>query len=45
MACSDAENIEDGNQLFCLVADIIIPYWIWIILAVGIGAVTVRYVF
>lgn len=45
MACSDVDNIEDGNKLFCLVADIVIPYWIWIILSVAIGAITIRYVF
>lgn len=45
MDCSDADNIEDGNKLFCLASDIVVSYWIWIILSVGIGAVTVRYVF
>lgn len=45
MACSDAENIEDGNKLFCLVVSIIIPYFIYIILVMAISAITVRYVF
>ena len=41
--CSNATGIEDGNKLLCLAADIIIPYWIWIILAVAIGAITARF--
>ena len=45
MACSDVDNIEDGNKLFCMVTNIVVPYWIWIIISVGIGAVIVRYVF
>lgn len=45
LACSDVDNIEDGNKLLCLIADIVIPYWIWIILAVAIGAITVRFIF
>ncbi len=45
MACSDVNNIEDGNKLFCLVTDLVIPYWIWIIISIAIGAVVVRYVF
>jgi len=45
MACSDVDNIEDGNKLFCIILNATIPYWIWIILSVAIGAVTIRYVF
>ncbi len=44
MACSEVDSIEDGNKLFCMVVNAVIPYWIWIILSVGIGAVTIRYV-
>jgi len=42
--CSNATGIEDGNKLLCLVADIVIPYWIWIVLAIAIGWVTARFV-
>ena len=41
--CSNADNIEDGNKLLCLVADITIPYWIWIIVALAIGVITARF--
>ena len=44
MACSNASNISDGNKLFCLATDVIVPYWIWIILSVAITVITVRYV-
>ena len=44
MACSDVDSIEDGNKLFCIILNATIPYYIWIILSVGIGAVTIRYV-
>ena len=42
--CSNTENITDGTKLLCLAEYIIVPYWIWIIMAVAIGAITVRYV-
>jgi len=44
LSCSDATNIEDGNKLLCLVADVTIPYWIWIIVALAIGGITARFV-
>lgn len=43
LACSDVDNIEDGNKLLCLVHDLVIPYWIWIIFAIAIGAITSRF--
>ena len=42
--CTNTANIEDGNKLLCLVHDLVIPYWIWIIMAVAIGAITVRFI-
>ena len=44
MACSEVDDIEDGNKLFCIVVNAVIPYWIWIILSVAIGAITIRYI-
>ena len=44
LACSDVDNIEDGNKLLCIVVNAVIPYWIWIIMAVAIGAITARYI-
>jgi len=45
MNCSDTENIHDGNKILCLIGDITVPYWIYLILALGIGAITARWVF
>ena len=42
LSCSDTDNISDGTKLLCLVVDISIPYWIWIIVAVALGFVLVR---
>ena len=40
--CANAADISDGTKLLCLVVDISIPYWIWIILSVGVGFVLVK---
>ena len=42
--CSNTAGISDGTKLLCLGEYLILPYWIWIIIAVGISAITVRYV-
>jgi len=40
--CANADDITDGTKLLCLIFDITIPYWIWIILSVGVGFVLVK---
>ncbi len=40
--CANADDITDGTKLLCLVVDLSIPYWIWIILSVGVGFVLVK---
>jgi len=40
--CANADQISDGAKLLCLVTDLTIPYWIWIILSVAIGFVLVK---
>lgn len=42
LSCASPNSISDATKLLCLVVDITIPYWIWIILAVGIGLLLVR---
>jgi len=42
--CANASAIEDGNKLLCLTHDLVVSYWIWIIMAVAIGAITVRFI-
>jgi len=45
LSCSSASTISDGSKILCLIVDLQIPYWIWIIVSVGIGAVVGRLVF
>jgi len=42
--CTNVANIEDGVKLLCLTHDLVIPYWIWIILSIAIGIITARFV-
>lgn len=40
--CTNAAGISDGTKLLCLVTDIVIPYWVYLIFAIAIGAITAR---
>jgi len=40
--CADAAAITDGTKLLCLVVDTSIPYWIFLIFSITIGAVVAR---
>lgn len=40
--CASPNDISDGNKLLCLIVDLSIPYWIWIIISVGVGFVLVK---
>lgn len=42
--CTNAEGIEDGNKLLCLAIDAVIPYWIYIIMAVALGVILARFI-
>lgn len=42
LSCANASNISDGSKLLCLIIDLTLPYWIWIILSVAIGFVLVK---
>ncbi len=42
LSCASTDEISDGSKLVCLMVDLSIPYWIWIILSVGVGFVLVR---
>lgn len=41
--CSDAASITDGTKLLCLTIDATVPYWIWGVFSIVIGAVTSRF--
>lgn len=42
LTCSDSGSISDGTKLFCLTTDIVVPYWIYLVFAIAIGAITAR---
>ena len=44
MQCASPSDITDGVKITCLVSDIVIIYWIWLILSVVIGSITARFV-
>ena len=45
MNCASADTIKDGTKILCLITDTVVPYYILLILSIGIGAVTSRMVF
>ena len=42
LSCSSASTISDSTKLLCLVIDTTVPYWIWLIISISIGAIIVR---
>ena len=45
MNCASADEIHDGTKILCLVSDLTVPYWILLILSIGLGAITSRLIF
>jgi len=44
--CDSPDTIHDGNKLLCLaLVDLTVPYWILLILSIGLGAITSRLIF
>lgn len=42
LSCASPDDISDGTKITCLIVDIVLPYWIWIIISVGVGFVLVK---
>lgn len=42
MSCASPTAISDGTKLLCLFGDATIPYFIVLIVSLGIGAITAR---
>lgn len=40
--CDDASNISDGNKMLCLIVDTQVPYFIWLVFSISMGAILVR---
>ena len=45
MNCASADTIHDGVKILCLITDTVVPYWILLILSIGLGAITSRLIF
>ena len=45
MSCASADDIHDGVKILCLITDTVVPYWILLILSIGLGAITSRLIF
>jgi len=40
--CEDASNISDGTKFLCLIVDTQIPYFIWLVFSISLGAILSR---
>ena len=45
MNCADASTIHDGTKVLCLITDTVVPYWILLILSIGLGGILNRVIF
>ena len=45
MSCASPDDIHDGVKILCLITDTVVPYWILLILSIGLGAITSRLIF
>jgi len=44
MSCSDVNNIYNGTKILCLITDAVVPYYILLVVSIGLGAITSRLV-
>ena len=42
LSCDDAANISDGTKFLCLIVDTQIPYFIWLVFSISMGAILSR---
>ena len=42
LSCASADDISDATKLTCLVVDVVVIYWIWIIISTAIGLIIAR---
>ena len=45
MSCASPASIHDGVKILCLITDTVVPYWILLILSIGLGAIISKFVF
>ena len=42
LSCSDSSTISDGSKMLCLIVDTQVPYFIWLVFSVSLGAILAR---
>jgi len=42
LSCTDVDNISDGTKMLCLIVDTNVPYFIWLVFSISLGAVIAR---
>lgn len=42
MNCDSYTTISDGTKLLCLVGDVVVIYWIWLVFSIVIGIILAR---
>jgi hypothetical protein len=42
MNCDSYTTISDGTKLLCLVGDVVVIYWIWLVFSIVIGIIIAR---
>jgi len=42
LSCSSADTISDGSKLLCLIVDTNVPYFIWLVFSISMGAILSR---
>ena len=40
--CANAGDITDGTKFLCLLVDVQVPYFIWLVFSISLGAILVR---
>lgn len=43
LSCASPADISDGTKVLCLIIDTTVPYWIWLIFSIVIGAIVGRF--
>ncbi len=42
LSCGSPSSISDGTKLLCLIIDTNIPYFIWLVFSISMGAILAR---
>ena len=42
LSCDSPSTISDGTKFLCLIVDVQVPYFIWLVFSISMGAILVR---